>query len=81
MVRWKSGTTMNTDRLALPPHGAKILCAVSGGADSMCLLHLLKSLEREKNYTVCAAHFEHGLRGEEALRDQRFVEDFCRESV
>lgn len=79
MVRWKSGTTMNTDRLALPPHGAKILCAVSGGADSMCLLHLLKSLEREKNYTVCAAHFEHGLRGEEALRDQRFVEDFCRE--
>ena len=60
------------------PAGARVLCAVSGGADSMCLLHLLKSLERERGIEVFAAHFEHGLRGEESLRDMAFVEDWCR---
>ena len=53
--------------------GKKLLCAVSGGADSMCLLHLLKSAGIE----VTAAHFEHGIRGEESLRDLNFVRDFC----
>ena len=52
-----------------------VVCAVSGGADSMCLLHLLSSL----GCRVCAAHYEHGIRGEEALRDAAFVEGFCRE--
>ena len=54
--------------------GEKLLCAVSGGADSMCLLHLLVS----EGYDVAAAHFEHGIRGEEALRDAAFVESWCR---
>lgn len=61
------------------PRGARVLCAVSGGADSMCLLHLLKSLEEERGIRVFAAHFEHGLRGEESLRDMAFVEDWCGE--
>lgn len=61
----------------LPP-GTKVLCAVSGGADSVCMLHMLKSLERELDIEVCCAHYEHGLRGEEALRDMRFVEDCCK---
>lgn len=63
-------------RLILPPGGARVLCAVSGGADSMCLLTLL--LERE-DYEIAAAHFEHGIRGEESLRDCAFVEQYCRE--
>ena len=66
------------DRWEMLPGGAHVLCAVSGGADSMCLLHLLKSLEDERNIRVTAAHFEHGLRGEESLRDMAFVEDWCR---
>ncbi|MBR0040395.1 MAG: hypothetical protein IJP64_03345 [Oscillospiraceae bacterium] len=48
-------------RLILPPAGARVLCAVSGGADSMCLLALLRELGR---FDVAAAHFEHGIRGE-----------------
>ena len=60
----------------LLPAGGRVLCAVSGGADSMALLHML--LERG-DLRVCAAHFEHGLRGEEALRDAAFVETWCRE--
>lgn len=56
-----------------------MLCAVSGGADSMCLLHLLWSGREQRGISVAAAHFEHGLRGEESLRDAAFVEDWCRE--
>ena len=62
------------NKLSLPPEG-RILCAVSGGADSMCLLHLLHSVGRD----VVAAHFEHGIRGAESLRDAAFVENWCRE--
>lgn len=64
------------DKLLLPPKGARVLCAVSGGADSMCLLALLRETG---DYTLAAAHFEHGVRGEESLRDCAFVEDYCRE--
>lgn len=59
----------------LPWDGA-ILCAVSGGADSMCLLHMIYS----RGIKVVAAHFEHGIRGEESMRDARFVESWCREA-
>ena len=60
---------------ALPQPGVRVLCAVSGGADSMCLLHLAFS----RGCDVTAAHFEHGIRGAESLRDARFVETWCRE--
>ena len=55
--------------------GSRVLCAVSGGSDSMALLHMLRL---RADLRVCAAHFEHGLRGEESLRDAAFVEDYCR---
>ena len=61
---------------SLLPAGAKLLCALSGGADSMCLLDLLRS----GGYSVAAAHYNHGLRGEEAERDERFVTSFCRDT-
>ena len=61
------------------PRGTRLLCAVSGGADSMCLLHLMKSRAAELEIQVFAAHYEHGLRGEESLGDCAFVENWCRE--
>lgn len=61
------------------PRGEGVLCAVSGGADSLCLLHLLWSRRAELGVRVCAAHYEHGLRGRESLDDCAFVEAFCRE--
>ncbi len=61
------------------PRGARVLCAVSGGADSMALLSLLLGLREERGLEIVAAHFEHGLRGEESLRDMAFVEAWCRE--
>lgn len=54
-----------------------VLAAVSGGADSVSLLHLLLSLRDEFGFTLEAAHVHHGLRGEEADRDERFVRELC----
>ena len=51
--------------------------AVSGGVDSVSLLHYLKGQEKTYGYTLCAAHCEHGIRGEESLRDARFVKELC----
>ena len=55
------------------PGDGLILCAVSGGADSMYLLCRLE----EMGLNIAAAHFHHGLRGAEADRDQAFVRDHC----
>lgn len=66
-------------RYELLPAGSRVLCAVSGGADSMCLVHWLWSRREALGIRVLAAHYEHGLRGEESLRDAAFVENWCRE--
>ena len=57
--------------------GDSIVCAVSGGADSMALLWALYLLKEEWNLTVSAAHFNHNLRGAESDRDEAFVREFC----
>lgn len=64
-------------KLTLPPDCGSVLAAVSGGADSVCMLHLLVRRAEETGMRVCAAHYEHGIRGAEALRDAAFVERLC----
>lgn len=57
--------------------GDRIICAVSGGADSMALLFAMYLLREKWGITLSAAHFNHHLRGEESDRDEGFVRDFC----
>lgn len=57
--------------------GDRIVCAVSGGADSMALLWAMVLLSDKLGITVSAAHFNHRLRGTESDRDETFVRDFC----
>ncbi|HJD24680.1 MAG TPA: tRNA lysidine(34) synthetase TilS [Firmicutes bacterium] len=59
--------------------GDTVLVALSGGADSMALLDALLRLRGTLGLAgVEAAHVHHGLRGQEADRDERFVRDACR---
>lgn len=58
-------------------YGDTVVIGVSGGADSMCLLHFLLSVRNELKLKLVVAHINHNLRGKEALRDQKFVERAC----
>ncbi len=53
------------------------MCAVSGGLDSMCLLDVVLRWAEGRGISVAAAHFNHGLRGKTADRDEAFVREYC----
>lgn len=57
--------------------GDTVICAVSGGADSVAMLFALYLLREKLEITLEAAHFNHNLRGEESLRDETFVRELC----
>lgn len=57
--------------------GDTLICAVSGGADSMALLWSMFLLQDKLRIHLEAAHFNHHLRGEESMRDEAFVQNFC----
>ncbi len=57
--------------------GARVLCAVSGGVDSIYLLYRMTELAAQRGFTVGCAHFNHGLRGAESDRDEAFVRTQC----
>ena len=72
LLRWMQQWDM------LPEKGEVVLCAVSGGRDSMCLLHYLHSLAPAYGFTVAAGHFNHQMRAEADV-DEQFVRTFCAE--
>lgn len=61
------------------PESGLILCAVSGGKDSMCLIEKLLELRNDFGFDLACAHFDHRLRGRESDRDRAFVESYCAE--
>ena len=58
-------------------YGGKYIVALSGGADSVSLLFVLKHLERELGISVEAAHCNFHLRGAESVRDEEFCKQLC----
>lgn len=58
---------------AMLPAGARVIVAVSGGADSMALLAALYQLRMQYALTLLVAHVDHQLRGAEAQQDAQFV--------
>lgn len=66
MTRWQM----------FPPPGGLILCAVSGGRDSVCLLDCLWRLGQQRDFRVAAAHLNHGMRPT-AQRDEELVRALC----
>ncbi len=65
--------------LLLCPVRGDVLLALSGGADSLALLHCLVRDARAKGYRLAAAHVHHGIRAEEADADERFCKEICEE--
>ena len=65
------------DEFDMLPEVGVVLCCVSGGADSMCLLSLLLEISAERGFSVAAAHYNHKLRGAESDRDEDFVRGFA----
>ncbi|MFC2948845.1 tRNA lysidine(34) synthetase TilS [Virgibacillus sediminis] len=59
--------------------GSTVLAGVSGGPDSMALLHYLSTLRQEWGLKVVAVCVDHQLRGEESKDDLEYVRDICRE--
>ncbi|MBR5381830.1 MAG: tRNA lysidine(34) synthetase TilS [Oscillospiraceae bacterium] len=65
------------DGYGMLPYGARVLAAVSGGADSVCLLLILAAVSKERGLVLSAGHFNHCLRGEESDGDEAFVKALC----
>lgn len=55
-----------------------VLVGLSGGADSVCLLHFLQYLAKEKHFALAAVHVNHGLRGRAARADEQFCKELCK---
>lgn len=66
-------------REKLIENGDYVLVGVSGGADSVCLLRLLKALQNEIGFFLEVVHVEHGIRGIESENDAAFVIRLCEE--
>lgn len=59
-------------------YGDRIIVGVSGGADSVCLLHLLYLLKEEYQLTLRVVHINHGIREVTAQEDEAYVRDLCK---
>lgn len=57
--------------------GEDVVVGVSGGPDSVCLLHLLWRLREDFNINISVVHLDHQFRGIEAQKDARYVEELC----
>lgn len=60
-------------------NGSTVVVGVSGGPDSLALLHYLWKEEASRNLQLIVAHAEHGLRGSSSQADYEFVQSFCKE--
>ena len=65
-------------RCSMIKSGDTVIAAVSGGADSVALLHVLYSLQDELSFSLAACHVNHNLRGAESDGDEMFVRRKCR---
>ena len=59
-------------------YGDKVVIGLSGGADSVCLLHMLCAIKDRYNLTLYAVHINHGIRGSEAAGDAGFCEELAK---
>lgn len=54
----------------------KVICGVSGGPDSICMLDILRQLKKEINFDIIVCHVNHLIR-DEAIEDEQYVKKYC----
>lgn len=80
MVKTMLDTVLQTiNEYQMLARGERVVCAVSGGADSVAMLRALCLLRERLGIEVCAVHCNHGLRGAESDRDAAFAKALCAE--
>lgn len=57
--------------------GDKIVLGVSGGPDSIAMLDILKDLRNKFEFDIYVCHLNHMIRGQDAINDQKYVEQYC----
>ncbi len=70
-------TRATIEKYGMLKKGDRVVVGVSGGPDSVALLHILNSLKEIYKIGLHVAHLEHGIRGSESVEDMKFVEDLC----
>ncbi|HWR60629.1 MAG TPA: tRNA lysidine(34) synthetase TilS, partial [Clostridia bacterium] len=74
-----AGVKRTIAKYGMLEQGDRLVAGVSGGPDSLCLLHVLKSLGEEYRCSIFAAHLNHRFRGAAADADAEFVERICKD--
>ena len=69
--------TVKNTLTAICDNPESICVALSGGADSVCLLHILNSFKKTFGFNLSAIHINHNIRGDEAIRDAEFCVSLC----
>lgn len=69
----------NINKYKLITPTSKIIVGVSGGADSVALLSVLNEIRKNLGFNLIAVHINHNLRGDEAKRDEQFVQGLCKQ--
>lgn len=65
------------EKYQMIPRNSHIIVGISGGADSVCLLKLLKEYRKQQEFQLYAVHVNHQIRGDEAVRDEKFSKEVC----
>lgn len=75
--RLRAAASETIERFGMLKGAKSVLCAFSGGSDSVCLIDLMSRICRERGIKLYAAHVNHLIRGDEAFSDARFCSEFC----
>lgn len=79
MTGFKEKVKSTIERYQMLHRGDTVVVGISGGADSVALFSVLNELKDDFCISLAGAHVNHGLRGAEALRDERFSEALCKD--
>lgn len=77
MVEFEKSVLCTINKYNMISDGDKVLVALSGGADSVSLLKALCAIRSKIDFAIAAVHINHGIRGNEAERDEKYCKDLC----